>query len=118
MLPITRTLVSSLALLFVAATAVPVTANALPVNVALHMFPKESQKAPKSVTFQILNKSETAFKVKVADTLYTLQPHAGQKITALAGAQVLAVSDSAKYHSGEVLITVSPSLAGETVTLD
>lgn len=116
MLRIPRELASSLAILIAAGAAAPA-ANALSDSSSLHSIFRDAQKNA-SVTFLIYNKGEAAQQVKVADTVYTLKPHDGVKVTAALGAKVCAAGESARYHDGELLITVTPSLKDATVSIN
>lgn len=118
MLRITRTLASSLAILIVAGTIAPAVANAAVSNGSYNQVSYNAQKKSASVTFQLFNKSEMVQQVKVAGQVYTLQPHSGQKITAPAGSEVYAASESKGHHDGDLLFSVTTALKGDTVSID
>jgi hypothetical protein len=118
MLRITRTIASSLALFVVAGAIATPAAIAWSTDGAYHEASYTAQKKGASVTFQIFNKADDVQQVKVAEQVYKLDPHSAVKITAPAGAQVIAASDSKSHHNGDVLFEVSTALKGNTASID
>lgn len=118
MLRITRTVAGSLAILIVAGTIAPAAANAALSDGAYNQVSYNAQKKGANVTFQLYNKGEGVQQVKVAGQVYTLQPHSAQKITAPAGSEVYAASESKSHHDGELLFSVTEALKGNTVSID
>ena len=115
MLRMIRTFARSLAVVIVAGAIAPTTVHALPPVSGLHLFARSTDK---TVTFQLNNKSDAALQVKVAEQLYTLEPHGGVKITAPVGVSVVAATDGPKFKKGEVLFEVTKFIKNNTLSLD
>src|SRR5438105_3758497 len=112
MLRLTR----SLALIAFVATTIPA-AHAWPIAKALHMHPKDVA-ADNRVTVHVHNDATMFRDIQVAGHIYTVLPHHGVSVTAPVGTQVFAASRGMSHRKGDLLVTISPAVNGETIALN
>jgi hypothetical protein len=117
MLRITRTLACTLAILIVAGAIAPAGANASPLGKLLHLHPGTKTQDAR-ITVHVFNQTGLFREVKVDGHVYTMMPHHGIVITALAGTPVYAASAGFAHREGELLFTVSPATKGATVYIN
>jgi hypothetical protein len=118
MLRLTRTLVSSLAILLVASTIAPTYANAWPLGKVLHLHPDEAQDSDGRITVQIFNRADHDQNVKINGNLYTVQSHHVVAVTAPLGTPVYSASLGLGHSNGQVLVTLDPVTKGRTIFIN
>ncbi len=118
MLRLTRTFASSLAILLLASTIAPTSANAWPLGKVFHLHPDEAQDSDGRITVQVFNRADHYQNVKVNGNLYTVQPHNAVAITAPVGTPVYSASVGLGHTEGQVLVTLDPVTKGRTIFIN
>jgi hypothetical protein len=113
----TRFLLSSIAVLFLAAAIAPTAASAGSVGNLMHPY-FAAKTTVTTVQIKLYNKGTLSQGVKVNDKVYTIRPHASVTIKAPADTQVYAATASANHQPGDVLFAITPELEGGTVSFN
>jgi len=117
MLRITRTIVSSLAVLLVVGTMAPAAANASS-GKKTRTDTSTVQGQGTSIVVQVYNRGDAPQQLKMDEQTYTVQPHQALTIKGTAGAAVYADTAGTGYQKGELLFKFAPSMNGATVKIN
>ncbi|HEY4379164.1 MAG TPA: hypothetical protein VGN01_02395 [Acidobacteriaceae bacterium] len=114
----TRSLASSLVLLFLLGAVVPARAASWPLGHMLPLHPGASADKDPRITVQIYNRGGLIQQVRVAGRVYTLLPYNRLTLKAPEGTEAFAASKGFKHRKGDLLFAFTPDRNNEIVRLD
>jgi len=115
---ITRTIASSIAVLLVAGTMVPVTANAWPLGKKANSNAAATQTQETRISVQVHNKSKQDQSLKVEGQVYTVPAHQTLTIKAPLGTTVYADSVCKGHIKGDQLFSFTKEMKDATFSID
>ena len=115
---ITRTIASSIAVLLVAGTMVPVTANAWPLGKKANSNAAATQTQETRISVQVHNKSKQDQSLKVEGQVYTVPAHQTLTIKAPLGTAVYADSVCKGHVKGDQLFSFTKEMKDATFSID